>query len=182
MKIIKTDFDNLFIIEPAVHTNQSGFFFESYNKQALKKLGITTEFVQDNQARSNRNVIRGLHYQLPPFSQTKLVRALHGRILDVVLDLRRDQLTYGKIFSIELSAENKLQLFIPQGFAHGYSVLSESSEIHYKCDNYYNPQFERGIRCDDPALAIDWKTDRTLATISPKDKALPEMSSAEIVF
>jgi dTDP-4-dehydrorhamnose 3,5-epimerase len=174
MPFIKTDFPGLVIIEPVVFGDDRGYFYESYNQQSfLKDGGIDIAFVQDNQARSVYGVLRGLHFQRNPYSQTKLIRALQGTILDVVVDLRAGSPTNGKVFSIELSAENKKQLLVPQGFAHGYSVLSETAEVFYKCDNFYNKETEGGVAYNDPTLQIDWKIPAGKAILSGKDLLHP---------
>ncbi|NBX19795.1 MAG: dTDP-4-dehydrorhamnose 3,5-epimerase, partial [Bacteroidia bacterium] len=157
MHIEHTPLQGLLIIEPVIFKDARGYFFESYNQNTCKQGGVETVFVQDNQARSVYGVIRGLHYQLNPTAQTKFIRALSGTILDVAVDIRIGSPTYGKHFSIELSAENKRQLYIPHGFAHGYAVLSETAEVFYKCDNFYQKELEGGIHHADPSLAIDWK-------------------------
>ena len=156
MKIIKTFIENLLVIEPQLFRDDRGFFYESYNKKKLDKK-IKIVFVQDNESRSNRGVVRGLHFQLPPFEQAKLVRCVSGNILDVAVDLRTNSKTYGKSFSIELSSENNKQLFIPRGFAHGFQVLSETAIVNYKVDNYYNSKSESGLIWNDKDLSIDWK-------------------------
>jgi dTDP-4-dehydrorhamnose 3,5-epimerase len=176
MAVIKTEFPGLMIIEPKVWTDERGYFFESYNQKQLQQEGIEFNFIQDNQARSTYGVIRGLHYQLNPHAQTKLIRVLHGSILDVVVDIRKGSPTYGEVFSIELSAENKLQLLIPAGFAHGYSVISVSAEAFYKCDNYYNKAAEGGISLHDPSLNIDWQIPLEKQIISEKDMTYPSIS------
>lgn len=168
-----TEFPGLVVFEPTVYGDERGFFFEAYNLQTFTTAGIDKVFVQDNQARSSYGVVRGLHFQQNPHAQTKLIRCLEGVILDVVVDLRKGSPTYGKSFSIELSAENKRQLLVPQGFAHGYSVLSEISEVLYKCDNLYNKASESGIAYNDPALNIDWKVPAAQMIISEKDSILP---------
>jgi dTDP-4-dehydrorhamnose 3,5-epimerase len=173
MPFLKTDIPDLLIFEPVVHTDNRGYFFESYNEQTFRKEGIDNRFVQDNQSFSIYGVIRGLHYQLDPHAQTKLVRVLKGSILDVAVDLRRSSRTFGKSFAIELSSDNKLQLLIPRGFAHGFSVLSETAEVSYKCDGLYNKESEGGIRYDDPRLGIDWQIPAGKAIVSAKDLALP---------
>jgi dTDP-4-dehydrorhamnose 3,5-epimerase len=182
MKVTPTPFAGLLIIAPRVFTDTRGHFYESYNKRKFDEQNMAFDFVQDNQSRSLRHVIRGLHFQIPPHAQTKLVRALSGKILDVVVDLRREQPTFGKSFKLVLSAENRLQLLIPKGFAHGFSVLSDDAEVLYKCDDYYQPEFEKGIRYDDPALAIDWEVDPLKAIVSDKDLALPLMSGGLLPF
>lgn len=173
MEVRKTGIEGLWVLEPRVFKDSRGYFFESYHRALLTELGMDLEFVQDNQSRSTQGVIRGLHYQNEPHAQTKLVRVIEGSIFDVAVDLRQDSPTQGKWFGIELSEENHLQLLIPKGFAHGFSVLSEHATLYYKCDNYYHPQSESGIRFDDPDLGIDWKTDPGEAIISEKDMGLP---------
>ena len=182
MNIIKTEFPGLMVIEPKVFGDARGYFFESYNERIMTEAGINTAFRQDNQSFSKFGVIRGLHFQLNPYSQTKLIRVLEGKIYDVALDLRRGSPTFGKWYGLELSAENKQQLYIPQGFAHGFSVLSEQATILYKCDNFYNPQSEGGVLYNDPTLNIDWKLDASIATVSGKDKILPTFDMLETFF
>jgi len=173
MPFIKTDFPGLLIFEPAVFGDERGYFFESYNSDTFSKEGIDIRFVQDNQARSVFGVVRGLHFQNNPFAQTKLIRALEGTILDVVVDLRAGSPSEGKVFSIELSARNKKQLLVPRGFAHGYSVISETAEVFYKCDNFYNKQAEGGLAYNDAALNIDWKVPADKMVLSQKDLLYP---------
>ena len=156
MKIIKTFIENLLVIEPQLFRDDRGFFYESYNKKKLDKK-IKIVFVQDNESKSIKGVIRGLHFQAPPFEQTKLVSCVSGNILDVAVDLRTNSKTYGKSFSIELSSENNKQLFIPRGFAHGFQVLSETAIVNYKVDNYYNSKSDSGLIWNDKDLSIDWK-------------------------
>ena len=182
MNIIKTEFPGLLIIEPKVFGDARGYFFESYNEKVMAEAGIQTVFRQDNQSFSKYGVIRGLHFQQNPHSQTKLIRVLEGMIYDVALDLRKGSPSFGKWFGLELSAENKRQLYIPQGFAHGFSVLSEQTIILYKCDNFYNLQSEGGVLHSDPALGIDWKVDASKAIISDKDKTLPTFDQVETNF
>jgi len=170
MKIIETKFSGLFILEPKVFEDHRGFFMESYNKKALEKKGIYEEFVQDNHSRSNYGVLRGLHFQNPPHAQTKLIRAISGTILDTVVDIRKSSPTYGEQFSLELTASNKKQLLVPKGFAHGFSVLSKTAEILYKCDNYYNKESEGGLMFNDPAFNIDWGVPHDKILLSDKDK------------
>ena len=158
MKINKTFIEDLLIIEPQLFKDDRGFFYESYNKNNLDKV-INVVFVQDNESKSNKGVVRGLHFQLPPFEQTKLVRCVSGKILDVVVDLRTSSKTYGKSFSIELSSENNKQLFVPRGFAHGFQVLSNEAIVNYKVDDYYNPDSDSGIIWNDKDLSIDWNLD-----------------------
>lgn len=173
MEKIETGIPGLFILKPRVFEDPRGFFFESYNQKEMDFMNIGRDWVQDNQSRSSYGVVRGLHYQLDPFSQAKLVRVLDGTILDVVVDLRKGSPSFGKVYSLELSGENKLQLLIPQGFAHGFSVLSPQADVLYKCDNYYHKQYEGGIHAYDPDLNIDWKVPSDAAIVSDKDKVLP---------
>ncbi len=173
MRISKTSFEGLLTIEPDVYHDSRGFFFESYNKKRLQDAGVEIDFVQDNQSHSIRNVIRGLHFQRAPYAQTKLMRILYGTILDAVVDLRKDQPTFGKVFMLEMSAESRIQLLIPRGFAHGFSVMSAEAGIQYKCEAYYHPEAAAGIRYDDPDLAINWKVNKSEALLSPKDLTLP---------
>jgi len=182
MEIIKTEIPDLLIIKPKVFEDERGYFFESYNEKNFAENGIRILFVQDNESKSGQGVIRGLHYQLAPYSQTKLVRVIEGKVFDVAVDLRKDSPSYGKWSGIELSAENKVQFLIPKGFAHGFSVLSESATFIYKCDNLYNPKAERGINFNDPFLNIDWQVDPEKAIISPKDKVYPNFKQAEMNF
>ena len=158
MKINKTFIEDLLIIDPQLFKDDRGFFYESYNKNNLDKV-INIVFVQDNESKSNKGVIRGLHFQAPPFEQTKLVRCVSGNILDVAVDLRTSSKTYGKFFSIELSSENNKQLFVPKGFAHGFQVLSETAIVNYKVDEYYNPDSDSGLIWNDKDLSIDWNLD-----------------------
>jgi len=176
MPLIPTPFKGLYVIEPQVFNDSRGFFFESYNKKNFKDIGIETEFVQDNQSKSVYGVIRGLHYQAQPFAQAKLVSVNIGSVLDVVVDIRVGSPTYGKSYSINLTAENKKQLFIPRGFAHGFSVLSETAVFFYKCDNYYSKPSERGLAYNDLQLNIDWQIPADKAIISDKDLVLPKFS------
>jgi dTDP-4-dehydrorhamnose 3,5-epimerase len=177
-----TDIPGLTVVEPVVFEDSRGYFYEAYNEQLFRAAGISQSFVQDNQSSSGYGVIRGLHYQLPPYAQSKLVRVLDGRILDVAVDIRKGSPTFGKQFCIELTSDNKKQLFIPAGFAHGFSVLSTSAVVLYKCDAFYNKSNERGIRFDDPSLGIDWGVPLAEAIISDKDLLLPTFSNAETTF
>jgi dTDP-4-dehydrorhamnose 3,5-epimerase len=158
MKISKTFIEDLLVIEPQLFKDERGFFYESYNKKKLDK-NISIVFVQDNESKSIKGVIRGLHFQAPPFEQTKLVRCVSGEILDIAVDLRKNSKTYGKSFSINLSSENNKQLFIPKGFAHGYQVLSQTAIVNYKVDSFYNPKYDSGIIWNDKDLSIDWNLD-----------------------
>lgn len=178
MPFIKTDFPGLIIFEPKVFEDHRGYFYESYNEKAFLSEGINIRFVQDNQAKSSYGVIRGLHYQLDPYAQTKLLRVLSGAIIDAVVDIRKGSPTYGRSFAIELSAENRKQLLVPKGFAHGYSVISETAEVFYKCDEFYNKDAEGGIAYNDPELRIDWQIPQDKAIISEKDMNHPVLKEA----
>ncbi len=174
MPFTATTLPGVIVFEPAVFNDDRGFFFESYSLRLFQANGIPNEFVQDNQSFSSFGVIRGMHFQREPHAQSKLVRVLKGRILDVVVDLRTGSPVFGKSFAVELTADNKKQLFIPRGFAHGFSVLSETAEISYKCDQFYNKASESGVRYNDPFLAIDWQIPSDKALISAKDAVLPD--------
>ncbi len=182
MPFIKTYIPDLLVYEPTVFEDSRGYFFECYNEQTFLKEGVTIKFVQDNQAKSSYGVLRGLHYQLNPYAQTKLVRVLSGTILDVAVDIRKGSPTFGKVFTIELSAENKKQLLVPQGFAHGYSVLSQTAEVIYKCDNFYNKQSEGGILYNDSVLKIDWQIPLEKVIVSEKDLLLPTVENCVTNF
>ena len=174
MIIEKTPLKDLLLITPRLFPDQRGYFFESYNKRNFAlETGLEMDFVQDNEAKSTKGVLRGLHYQLPPFAQSKLVRVIEGEVLDVAVDIRPSSPSYGRYFSILLSAGNKKQLFIPKGFAHGYVVLSDSAIFSYKCDAFYNSDAEAGIVFNDEKLNIDWKLDGHDCLLSAKDRALP---------
>jgi dTDP-4-dehydrorhamnose 3,5-epimerase len=183
MNVTKTKIKDLFSIEPQVFTDGRGYFFESYNKKKFDDLiGKQYDFVQDNESKSSYGVIRGLHYQLAPYSQTKVVRVLEGSVYDVAVDIRKNSPTFGEWVGVELSGENKKQFLIPKGFAHGFSVLSETAVFAYKCDEYYHPEAEAGIIYNDPSFGIDWKIPEKDAKLSEKDKLLPELKNAEINF
>ncbi|MBK7132814.1 MAG: dTDP-4-dehydrorhamnose 3,5-epimerase [Bacteroidales bacterium] len=182
MKIIETGFNGLVILKPTIYKDSRGYFFESFNQVVLKNAGIEFNPVQDNESKSSKGVIRGLHYQLMPSAQTKLIRVVEGKIFDVALDIRKESLTFGKWFGIELDSETKDQFLIPKGFAHGFSVLSDIAVIQYKCDNIYMPQFERGIALNDPELDINWKLGSTIPVISEKDLKQPILKNAEYNF
>lgn len=173
MPFTATDFPGLFVFEPNVIGDDRGYFFEAYNEKFFQKNGIEIKFVQDNQSYSNYGVVRGLHYQLRPYAQTKLIRALTGKILDVVVDIRKESPGFGKSYCIELSGENKKQLLVPKGFAHGFVVLSQTADVMYKCDEFYNKESEAGIIYNDPLLNIDWKVPAEKIISSPKDLQLP---------
>lgn len=182
MKIIETFIPGLLIIEPRVFADERGYFFEIYEAGRYLDNGIPNVFTQDNESKSKRGVIRGLHYQLSPYSQAKLVRAVAGRIYDVAVDLRMGSPTFGRWFGLELNDDVKRQLFIPRGFAHGFSVLSETAVFAYKCDNPYNRQAERTVNLNDPGLGIDWKLDGLDPVISEKDRFAPAFKEAEMNF
>lgn len=173
MPFSATTLPDLLLVEPIVFEDSRGYFFEAYNQKMFAQEGVNIQFVQDNQSKSSYGVIRGLHYQLAPYAQTKLVRVLEGVIIDVAVDIRKGSPTFGKSFAVELSADNKKQLLIPAGFAHGFSVLSQTAIVLYKCDQFYHKESEAGIRYDDPALQIDWKIEKGKEVISEKDLALP---------
>jgi dTDP-4-dehydrorhamnose 3,5-epimerase len=182
VEIKETEIPDLYILEPKIFEDPRGYFYESYNEKTLKQHGLDMHFVQDNQSKSVYGVIRGLHYQIEPYAQTKLVRVLQGTVLDVVVDIRKGSPTYGEVFSLELSGENKLQLLIPKGFAHGFSVLSETAIVFYKCDEFYNKESERGIFFNDSDLSIDWKVALDKAMVSEKDRVLLPFDRAENNF
>ena len=180
MKTQTTDIEGIVIVEPQVFGDSRGYFMETYQKEKYAAAGIDVTFVQDNESMSSYGVIRGLHYQAEPFAQAKLIRVVAGRVLDVAVDIRKNSPTFGKIFTLELSSENKLQLFLPHGIAHGFAVLSDYAIFTYKCDNFYAPQSERTIRLDDSSLAIDWKIPVENRIISDKDKKGVAFADAEL--
>ncbi|MFV5702392.1 dTDP-4-dehydrorhamnose 3,5-epimerase [Flavobacterium sp. XS2P12] len=182
MTIEKTAIADLVIITPTVFEDSRGYFFEAYNQAKFLENGIEYQFIQDNQSFSKRGVIRGLHLQINPFAQAKLVRVLEGEILDVAVDLRKNSATYGQHFSVVLSADNKKQLMVPHGFAHGFSVLSETASVLYKVDQLYHKESERGVRYDDPTLAIDWQLDPKEIIVSEKDLILPTFDQIDWTF
>jgi dTDP-4-dehydrorhamnose 3,5-epimerase len=182
MEITRTEFEGLVIIKPRIFEDSRGYFYESYNQSTYKKAGILYDFVQDNQSESLKGVIRGLHYQLAPHAQTKLVRVLQGIIYDVAVDLRKGSPTFGKWYGAELSSENKIQLLVPQGFAHGFSVLSSKAIVLYKTDDLYCKEAERGIVFNDPVLSIDWQIRSSDCIVSERDKQLAHFEEAEFNF
>jgi dTDP-4-dehydrorhamnose 3,5-epimerase len=182
MKVVETGFEGLFVLEPRVFADERGYFFESFNSQTFKSNGLDFDWVQDNQSHSKHGVIRGLHFQKPPHAQTKLIRVLKGEVVDVVVDLRHSSPTYGKSFSVVLSSQNKLQLLVPKGFAHGFSVLSEEADVMYKCDALYNKETESGILFNDPLLGIDWQVSQDKMIVSEKDLILPAFDPTQIIF
>jgi dTDP-4-dehydrorhamnose 3,5-epimerase len=182
MEIIHTPIEGLFIVKPRIFEDKRGFFFESYNRNKYIEAGIDLDFCQDNQSKSSYGVVRGLHYQLHPYSQSKLVSVVVGAVWDVAVDLRKESLTFGKWYGVELSATNKLQFLLPKGFAHGFSVLSETAIFSYKCDDYYNQSAERGIMYNDPFLNIDWKIPVDQISVSQKDSLHPSFQESEMNF
>lgn len=182
MEIIETTIKDLLIIKPRVFADARGFFFESYNKKNYEDAEINISFCQDNQSKSSYGVIRGLHYQLNPNSQSKLVSVVQGAVWDVAVDLRKDSPTFGQWYGVELTEENHLQFLIPQGFAHGFSVISETALFTYKCDDFYSPTLERGVMYNDQFLDIDWKIPVDKAIISDKDLKHPLFKDAEKNF
>ena len=178
MKVIKTNISDVVILEPRVFGDERGYFFESFSQREFNEQVAEVTFVQDNESKSSYGVVRGLHYQLPPYTQAKLVRVVEGEVLDVVVDLRKNSATFGKHVAVVLSGENKRQFFIPKGFAHGFAVLSPQAVFQYKCDNYYAPQYESGIQFDDPALGIDWKIPEAEMILSTKDRKHKGLSEA----
>ena len=182
MEVIKTDIEGVLIIEPKVFGDERGYFFESFSQRELEKCGINTVFVQDNESKSCYGVLRGLHFQMPPFAQAKLVRCVRGRVLDVAVDIRKGSPTYGKHVACELTEDNHRMFFIPRGFAHGFSVLSETAIFQYKCDNYYHPESEGAIAWDDPALGIDWRIPQEHVLLSAKDRRHRSLSEVDTSF
>lgn len=182
MEIIKTPIKDLVVIKPRVFSDARGFFFETYNEERYREAGINQHFVQDNMSKSSYGVVRGLHFQKPPYSQAKLVQVIEGAVLDVAVDLRSDSATYGQWHAVELTAENHLQFLIPRGFAHGFAVLSETAIFTYKCDNLYHLESEGGIIYNDPTLNIDWGIPADKALISEKDTKHPLFKDLEKIF
>jgi dTDP-4-dehydrorhamnose 3,5-epimerase len=176
MKVIKTKLEGVVIIEPQVFFDDRGYFFESFSQQRFNEQVAPITFVQDNESKSSYGVLRGLHFQKPPFAQSKLVRVVKGKVLDVAVDLRKGSPTFGQYESVVLSEENKRKFFIPQGFAHGFAVLSEEAIFQYKCDNYYAPQSEGSVRWNDPTIGIDWQLPEKDIILSAKDEKAPLLS------
>lgn len=179
MNVIETALPGVLILEPRVFGDARGYFFETWQEENYRKAGISCHFVQDNESKSSFGVLRGLHWQAMPYTQAKLVRVVLGAVLDVAVDVRKDSPTFGKHVAVELSGENKRQLFIPRGFAHGFAVLSQEAIFAYKCDNLYHPEAERGMRFDDPALAIDWRVSPKEWNLSEKDKKHPPLNQIQ---
>lgn len=183
MRFIKTDIPDIMIIEPIIFSDDRGYFEETYRKDKLEEaIGYSIDFVQDNESKSSFGVLRGLHFQLPPFAQSKLVRVIKGNILDVAVDIRKGSPTFGKYVSVELSEENKRMVFIPRGFAHGFVVLSDEAIFSYKVDNYYSKENDCGIAYNDPSLGIDWQLDTDALKLSEKDQVQQLLSEAERLF
>lgn len=183
MTIIKTAIEGPFIVEPRVFGDARGYFFESFNQlDFAEQTGLEPNFVQDNESRSTYGVVRGLHFQRPPYAQAKLVRVVEGRVLDVAVDIRRGSLTYGQYVAVELSSENHRQFYVPHGFAHGFAVLSDTAVFQYKCDNYYHPESEGALAWNDPDLAIDWQIAPDTVLLSDKDRSHPRLVDFETPF
>ena len=180
MNIIETEIQGVFIIEPKVFGDSRGYFFESFSKKEFESRIGPVEFVQDNESKSCYGVVRGLHFQKPPHAQAKLVRVVKGKVLDVAVDLRKDSPTYGRHVAVELSEDNHRQVFIPKGFAHGFSVLSEEAVFQYKCDDYYAPETEGAVAWNDPELNIDWRVPADMMILSEKDKRHPELKDLNL--
>ena len=183
MNFIRTDIPDVVIIEPEVHGDERGYFVETFRKDKLEVfLGFKVNFSQDNESKSSKGVLRGLHYQLPPYAQTKLVRVIKGRVLDVAVDIRKGSPTFGKHVAVELSGENKRQMFIPRGFAHGFAVLEDDTVFAYKVDNYYAPECDRGIAFDDEDLKVHWQIPYDALQLSAKDTTQPKLSETKDLF
>ncbi len=182
MEVIKTDIEGVVILQPRIFGDERGYFFESFSQREFETQVCRTVFVQDNESKSCYGVVRGLHFQKPPCAQSKLVRVVKGRVLDVAVDIRKGSPTFGKHVSVELSEENKRQFFIPRGFAHGFAVVSEEAVFQYKCDNFYAPESEGSLAWDDPDLDIDWKVPAQRVILSEKDRHHPCLKEAEFLF
>ena len=182
MEVINTDIEGVVILKPRIFNDSRGYFFESFNKKEFEEKVGKVEFVQDNESKSSRGVMRGLHFQRPPHAQAKLVRCVRGRVLDVAVDIRKGSPTYGQHVAVELTEDNHLQFFIPRGFAHGFAVLSDEAVFQYKCDNYYAPEADGGISIEDKSLGIDWHMDPMLAILSDKDKKHPLLDDFDSPF
>ena len=182
MEVIKTEIEGVVIIEPRIFNDERGYFYESFSQREFEEKVCRTTFVQDNQSKSSYGVLRGLHFQKPPYSQSKLVRCIKGAVLDVAVDIRKGSPTFGKHVAVELSEENHRQLFIPRGFAHGFAVLTAEAVFQYKCDNYYNKESEGAIAWNDPQLAIDWRIPADKVLLSEKDRQTRDMADADFLF
>ena len=183
MKFTRTNISEVIIIEPKIYGDDRGYFMETFRQDKLEEfIGYKIKFCQDNESKSSKGVLRGLHYQLAPFAQTKLVRVIQGKVLDVAVDIRKNSPTFGQCVSVELTSENKKQLLVPRGFAHGFIVLEDDTIFAYKVDNYYSQERDRGISFDDEDLGIDWILDTALLNLSAKDKIQPKLSEAKDIF
>ena len=182
MEVIKTDIEGLVIIEPRIFRDERGYFYESFSQREFEEKVCRTTFVQDNQSKSSYGVLRGLHFQKPPYAQSKLVRCIKGTVLDVAVDIRKGSPTFGKYVAVELSEDNHRQFFIPRGFAHGFAVLSDEAVFQYKCDNFYNKESEGAVAWDDPELCIDWKVPADKVLLSEKDRQNKCIADADFLF
>jgi len=181
MQFVRTKIEDVVIIEPKVHGDDRGYFVETFRQDKLEAfLGFKVHFCQDNESKSSRGVLRGLHYQLAPHAQTKLVRVIKGSVLDVAVDIRKGSPTFGEYVAVELSEENKKQLFVPRGFAHAFVVLADDTVFAYKVDNYYSPEDDRGIAFDDPAIGVEWRVDPSVLKLSEKDTKQPRLKDADL--
>ncbi len=182
MEVIKTEIEGVVIIEPRIFKDDRGYFYESFSQREFEEKVCRTTFVQDNQSKSSYGVVRGLHFQKPPYSQSKLVRCIKGAVLDVAVDIRKGSPTFGKYVAVELTEDNHRQFFVPRGFAHGFAVLSDEAVFQYKCDNYYNKESEGSVAWNDPELAIDWRIPVEKVLLSEKDKLSKNISDADYLF
>ncbi|MCC8019587.1 MAG: dTDP-4-dehydrorhamnose 3,5-epimerase [Rikenellaceae bacterium] len=180
MNVLQTDIDGVVILEPKIFGDERGYFFESFSERNFNEHICATRFVQDNESRSTYGVLRGLHYQLPPYAQSKLVKVVYGEVLDIAVDIRKGSPTFGRHVSVILTGENHRQFYIPRGFAHGFAVLSDTAIFQYKCDNYYAPDYEGAIIWNDPDLGIDWKLTKDDIILSPKDEKHPRLTEAKL--
>ena len=182
MEVIKTDIEGVVIIEPRIFRDERGYFYESFSQREFEEKVCRTTFVQDNQSKSSYGVLRGLHFQKPPYCQSKLVRCIKGAVLDVAVDIRKGSPTFGKYVAVELTEDNHRQFFVPRGFAHGFAVLSQEAIFQYKCDNFYNKESEGAIAWNDPTLAIDWRVPAEKILLSDKDKLNKNIANADYLF
>lgn len=182
MEVIKTEIDGVVIIEPRIFKDERGYFYESFSQRDFEEKVCRTTFVQDNQSKSSYGVLRGLHFQKPPYCQSKLVRCIKGAVLDVAVDIRKGSPTFGKYVAVELTGENHRQFFVPRGFAHGFAVLSDEAVFQYKCDNFYNKESEGSVAWNDPQLGIDWRIPFEKVLLSEKDKLSKNIADADYLF
>ena len=182
MEVIKTEIEGVVIIEPRIFKDDRGYFYESFSQREFEEKVCRTTFVQDNQSKSSYGVVRGLHFQKPPYSQSKLVRCIKGAVLDIAVDIRKGSPTFGKYVAVELTEDNHRQFFVPRGFAHGFAVLSDEAVFQYKCDNFYNKESEGSVAWNDPELAIDWRIPAEKVLLSEKDKQSKTISDADYLF